>query len=192
MADASLVERARRGDAAAFGALVRRHFRAAYAVALAQLGDAMDAEDVCQDAFVRALERLDQCREPAKFAGWLMTIVRNCAHNFRRYERVRATEPLDPASMNGPGPGPPGRSARAARDVERGELRALLETALAELSPAQREVVLLHDMEGWKHREIAERLGLSEVASRQHLFNARRALREGLGANVLREYSNDD
>lgn len=187
MADASLVERARRGDAAAFGALVQRHFRAAYAVALAQLGDPTDAEDVCQDAFVRALERLDQCREPAKFAGWLMTIVRNCAHNFRSYERVRATEPLDPASMNGPGP------ARAARDAERGELRALLQTALAELSPAQREVVLLHDMEGWKHREIAERLGLSEVASRQHLFNARRALREGLGGrNVLREYANED
>ena len=68
-----------------------------------------------------------------------------------------------------------------------------LQTALAELSPAQREVVLLHDMEGWKHREIAERLGLSEVASRQHLFNARRALREGLGGrNVLREYANED
>ena len=59
MPDAVLVEQARRGDAEAFEALVRRHYRAAFSVALSQLGDVMDAEDVVQDAFIRALERLD-------------------------------------------------------------------------------------------------------------------------------------
>ncbi|MCH7729611.1 MAG: sigma-70 family RNA polymerase sigma factor, partial [Planctomycetes bacterium] len=75
--DATYVARARRGDASAFEALVRRHYRVAYAVALALLSNNMDAEDVCQDAFLKALERLDDCREPDKFASWLLRIVRN-------------------------------------------------------------------------------------------------------------------
>src|SRR5438105_2856223 len=65
--DAELVAHIRHGDAVAADELVRRHFRAAYAVALALLGNAMDAEDVCQDAFVRALERIEKCRKPDRF-----------------------------------------------------------------------------------------------------------------------------
>jgi RNA polymerase sigma-70 factor (ECF subfamily) len=76
-------------------------------------------------------------------------------------------------------------------DAERAELRGSLELALAQLSEVQREVVLLHDLEGWKHREIAESLAISEGMSRQHLMAARRALRERLGGNLLKEYSND-
>ena len=183
MPDAVLVERARRGDAEAFEALVRRHYRAAFSVALSQLGDVMDAEDVVQDAFIRALERLDDCI-PERFLGWLLTIVRNRAHNYRDYRRVRASSPLDAVAAES--------SLDTAREAEQGQLRTLLEEALTTLTPTQREVALLHDMEGWKHREIAEALELSEVTSRQHLFNARRLLRERLGANALKEYSNDD
>ncbi len=183
LADASLVEQARRGDGAAFETLIRRHFRAAYSVALAQLGNAMDAEDVCQDAFLRALEKLEQCHDPERFAGWLLQIVRNQARNFRNYRQVRSAEPLETAPAESP--------ASAAREVELEELRGRLEAALAELSDTQREVVLLHDLEGWKHREIAVNLEISEVMSRQHLFMARRALRERLGTQVLREYSHE-
>ncbi len=182
MPDASLVEQARRGDASAFETLIRRHFRAAHSVALAQLGNAMDAEDVCQDAFLRALEKLEQCRDPEKFAGWLLQIVRNQARNFRNYRKVRSAEPLETA---------PAERPSAAREVELEELRGRLEAALGELSDTQREVVLLHDLEGWKHREIAVNLEISEVMSRQHLFMARRALRERLGTQVLREYSHE-
>jgi RNA polymerase sigma-70 factor (ECF subfamily) len=183
LTDLSLVQRARRGDEAAFEGLVRRHYRAAYAVALAQLGNQMDAEDVCQDAFVRALERLDEIRDPAKFAGWLLQIVRNRAHNFRDYRKVRAAQPLEHAAASAPdNPG---------RDAERAELREELQSALDELSPIQREVVLLHDLEGWKHREIAEALEISEGMSRQHLMGARRNLRELLGAKTLEEYRDD-
>ena len=71
------------------------------------------------------------------------------------------------------------------------ELRAKLESALSQVSEVQRQVVLLHDLDDWKHREIAESLGISEGMSRQHLFNARRVLRERIGAKVLKEYSND-
>ncbi len=183
MPDAQLVERARRGDAAAFEALVRRHYRAAYAVALSAVGQAMDAEDVCQDAFVRALQRLDELRDPGRFAAWLLRIVRNLAANYRSYRRVRSAQPLDQVSA--------ASESDTAREAERSELRQELEAAIAELSPAQREVVLLHDLEGWKHREIADSLGLSEGMSRQHLFNARRKLRERLGVKFLEEHTDD-
>ena len=73
--DAELVERSRRGDTAGFDALVRRHYGAAYVVALSLLGNGMDAEDVCQDAFLKALDRLEECRQPDRFAAWLIRIV---------------------------------------------------------------------------------------------------------------------
>lgn len=180
--DTDLVLRACHGDSAAFEALVRRHFRPAFAVALAVLGDQMDAEDVCQDAFVRALERLEDCRNPEKFAPWLLRIVRNRALNFRRYRRIRQAAPLEVANA--------ATASDGARPAERAELRERLESALSALNEVQRQVVLLHDMEGWKHREIGEHLGFSEAMSRQHLFIARRKLRERLGA-LFKGYSND-
>jgi RNA polymerase sigma-70 factor (ECF subfamily) len=177
--DAALVRQARRGDAGAFDTLVRRHYRAAYAVALAVLGNRADAEDVCQDSFLKALERLEDCREPEKFAGWLLQVVRNRARNYRDYRRVRRTASLDPEwAASGDNP---------ARAVERAELRAAIMAALGSLSELQREVVLLHDLEGWPHRDVGETLGISEVASRQHLFLARRVLRERLGPHALKE-----
>jgi len=182
--DALLVERARRADAAAYEVLVRRYYRAAYAVALSQLGRAMDAEDVCQEALVRALERLDDCRRPQRFAAWLLQIVRNRAHNYRDYLKLRAAAPLDDTAVAG------GRTD-SLREVQRGELRQRLERALGSLTELQRQVVLLHDLDGWKHSAIADLLGLSEVASRQHLFHARRLLRERLGAGALEEYVNE-
>jgi len=172
--DAAYVERARRGDASAFEALVRRYYRAAYAVALALLSNSMDAEDVCQDAFLKALERLDDCREPDKFASWLLRIVRNRAHNFRAYRRVRATESLELTGAAG--------REDSAKDAERADLRKRLEDALGELSEIQRQVVLLHDLEGLKHREIAGHLAISEEMSRQHVLKARRTLRKILAA----------
>ena len=180
--DARLVRKACRGDAVAFEGLVRRHYRAAYSVALAILGSAMDAEDVCQDAFIKALERLDDCRNPGKFAAWLMQIVRNRARNYIDYRRVRQTVDLDEVAASG--------GAKTDRRVEQVELRETLQEALAELTEMQRQVVLLHDLEGWKHREIAESLDVSEVASRQHLLNARRRLRELLGRELLEEHKN--
>lgn len=174
-----LVLRARAGDARAFEDLVRGHYRAAYATARALTGNDMDAEDVVQDGFIRALERLDAC-DPERFAGWLLTIVRNRAHNVREREQVRAAaaiEDVDPAGRD-----------RTDRWTERDELQRTLDDALARLSPTQREVVLLHDLEGWRHREIAEALAMSEGMARQHLFQARKRLRELLPRDDLKEY----
>jgi RNA polymerase sigma-70 factor (ECF subfamily) len=165
---AELVTRAKRGETSAFDELARRHLRSAYAVALAVLGRPADADDVAQDAFVAALERIDDCRDPARFSGWLIRIVRNRALNALEKRKVRDADELDDH----------------ATDTSFGDvaLRGHLLKALHKLSPIQREIVLLHDLDGWKHAELAEALGLSETHCRQHLFTARRALRAELSA----------
>ena len=182
--DARLVLRAREGDRSAFEKLVRRHFSGARAVALAELADSRDADDAVQDAFIVALERLEDCRNPAAFGPWLRRIVRNRARSIGRRERVRRTEPLEQVVT---------RTSKAdpARDLDRAELRARLEAALAELTPVQRAVVLLHDLEGYRHREIAEELRIPEGTVRSHLFLARRALRERLGEAHAPEWQDE-
>jgi DNA-directed RNA polymerase specialized sigma24 family protein len=142
---ADLVIRAKSGDHQAFEALVRAYLRAAYSVALATVGRPADAEDVAQEALLVAFERLDTCREPARFGGWLLRIVRN---------QALETTTADATAFQG----------------------RLLD-ALRTLSPLRREIVLLHELEGWTHSEIADALGISELMSRQHLFLARRDLR---------------
>lgn len=170
--DGALVRRARAGDEEAFGALVRRHSRAAYAVALSVTGRHEDAEDAVQESFLVALQRLEDCREPDRFVGWLLTIVRNRSRNLVRRESLRETEEVPPGVSSDRGT-PEG-------ELERSELRGRLRDALFELSEIRREIVLLHDMEGWKHREIAERLGVPSGTVRSHLHFARKALREHL------------
>ncbi len=146
--------------------------RAAYSVAYSVTGRHEDAEDAAQEAFVVALERLDDCRSPDRFAGWLMTIVRNRSRNLVRRESLRDTDPV-PVSARSAGPTPD-------KVTEQAELGAKLAAALERLPQVQREIVLLHDLEGWKHREIAERLEIPSGTVRSHLHFARKALRASL------------
>jgi RNA polymerase sigma-70 factor, ECF subfamily len=179
--DTVLVVRASAGDAAAFGALVRRHLPAAYAVARAVVGERADAEDVCQDAFATALARLEDCHPAEKFRPWLLLIVRNRAVSFHRWQRVRV------AAVLGTAPGEtdlPAASESPLAAAERADLRARLTAALARLSEAERTTVVLHDVEGWGHREIAALLGVAVGTSRGTLCVARRRLRELLGPEV--------
>lgn len=172
--DGQLVERVRAGDERAFERLVRRHLRVAHSVARAKLGGDPDAaDDVCQEAFITALDRIDECRDPERFRAWLLTIVRNKAHNYREYLKVRDTTSLDAV---------PGVSTGedTSERVERRELREQLDEALGRLTELQRKVFVRFDMEGWDHGEIAEELGISRGSSRVHLHAARRALRKGL------------
>ncbi len=178
--DASFVEQAKRGNSTAFEALVRRYYRAAHTTALALVGNTMDAEDVCQDAFVRALQRLEDCHSPDRFKSWLLKIVRNRAHNFREYQQVRAGTAIEEVAVAG--------RSDPGKDAVRSELRGKLETALSELTEMQRQVVLLYDMEGCKHDDIAKSLGVSIESSRQHLFVARKRLQKILGADIVKVY----
>jgi len=171
--DAELVARIQSGDAVAFDTLMRRHFRMAFLIAYAQLGNRADAEDVCQDAFLRCWERILDCRDPSRVGRWIASIVRNTARNRREYLAVRDAVPLDAALAS--------TGRRPDTDAERGDLRIKLSAALLALSSLQREVVLLHDLEGWRHAEIAGQLGLSPLMSRRHLSDARKRLRELLG-----------
>jgi RNA polymerase sigma-70 factor (ECF subfamily) len=129
-----------------------------------------DAEDVAQDALVVAVEKIETCREPARFAAWLFAIVRTRSLNFLDRRRLRdvAREP-EIVEQSGEAP-----------CIERAKEREQLLAALLALAPVQREIVLLHDLEDWTHAEIAAALDLSEVMSRQHLFQARRLLRHNL------------
>jgi RNA polymerase sigma-70 factor (ECF subfamily) len=167
---ADLVRSAQAGDAGAFDVLARAFLRPAFAVALAVGGRPADAEDVAQEAVVTALTRIDTCREPGRFGPWLLQSVRNRARNWLDHRRLADVPATD---VEVAGEVDPGKN-------ERGLLRRQLLRALDSVTPVQREVVLLHDLEGWTHAEIAAALDLSEVSSRQHLFNARRALRARL------------
>lgn len=163
------VLRARRGDRQAMEALVRRFLRPAYVVALSVVRVPVEAEDVAQEAVAMAMQQLETCRDPGRFAAWLMSNVRNRALNRLAASKVRQRY-ADGASHD----------EAAASDTERVVLREHLLAALEVLTPQQREVVLLHDLESWTHPEIASALGLSEVNSRQVLSVARRALRAKL------------
>lgn len=173
--DGELVRAVRGGNRKAAGQLVQRYLRSCRALALAVTGDIATAEDACQDAFVYAIERIDDCRDPAKFGAWLRQIVRSHARNHLRYAAVRRTEPLSDSTATG------ARDSPAAA-AELADVRERLLAALSQLSEERREIVLLHDLEGWTHMEIGERLSMPEGTVRSHLHHARRKLRELLGA----------
>jgi len=167
---AELVDRVRRGESEAYAGLVRAYLRPAYAVALSVVGRSADAEDIAQDAFLKAFAVIDTCREPARFGAWLFQIVRNQARNFLESRGLREVVAdgrwvLESVSM------PP----------ESAGMCAALLSALADLDVKEREVILLHDLERWTHAEIGQALDISEVYSRQHLFRARQVLRTKLG-----------
>ena len=170
--DGELVRRALKGDERAFGQLVEHYQRPAYAVAYSVTGRHEDAEDAAQESFLVALERLEECRNPDRFGGWLMTIVRNRSKNLIRRESLRDTDQVPPGARS--------RAPTPDRVAEVLQIREMLEQALSELPEVQRQIVLLHDLEGWKHREIAERLELPSGTVRSHLHFARKALRKAL------------
>jgi RNA polymerase sigma-70 factor, ECF subfamily len=163
-----LVVAAQLGDTSAGEALARRFLRPAYAVALSILRRPSDAEDVAQDALIIALLKIQDCRAPSAFGAWLMQIVRNQALNLRSKRILRDVPEQQPEEIASP---------RASGDTL---TRMRLLKALDHLTEQQREVVLLHDLAGFHHMEIAKTLDISNTNSRQILFVARAVLRRYL------------
>ena len=161
-----LVLSAQRGSHEAFAELVRGHQRRAYAVARAIVLDHHDAEDAVQDGFLHAYRALARFRPGEPFGAWLHRIVANAALDLQRRRKVRAAGTL------------PETIALPFRDpAEADELRRRLTAALEELTERQRAVIVLHDVEGFRHAEIGETLGIPEGTARSDLHHARATLR---------------
>lgn len=161
---------AQQGNQAAFGQLVTRHQRRAYAVARAIVLNHEDAEDAVQEAFLHAYRALDRFRPDQAFGAWLHRIVANAALDLTRRRKVREADEL-PETVASPFRDP----------AEAGNLKERLQKALAELPPRQRAVIVLHDIEGFKHAEIGTMLGIPEGTARSDLHYARARLRDSLG-----------
>jgi RNA polymerase sigma-70 factor, ECF subfamily len=172
--DTLLVERVLRGDAEAYGDLVRRHMRRAFAIAYRILEHREDAEDVVQDTFLRALERIDSLDTRRPFHPWLYRIVVNQALNYRRSRSRRATEVLPDAVA--------ATAATPEDNAEAALLRRRLRSALDMLTERQRTMIQLADLEGFDSTEIAAILDLAPGTVRWHLHAARRTLRRALDA----------
>ena len=167
--DAALARAARAGDGDAFATLVRHHQRRAYTIARAIVLSHEDAEDAVQDAFLHVHRALSRFDANYPFGAWLARIVANAALDLVRRRRVRATEELPPTvAMPFRDPG------------EAAEMRELLGAALGDLPARQRAVLVLHDVEGYRHSEIGTMLGMPEGTARSDLHHARATLRVAL------------
>jgi RNA polymerase sigma-70 factor (ECF subfamily) len=167
--EAELVERARLGDRAAAGLLIRRHEGVVYATALARLRDVEDAKDVAQEALLRGLSTLPKLREAARFGAYVARIAMRLAADRKRRRRPR--EPLPDLADREPGP----LDRLTRRERERrllGELERLPEEA--------RQVFLLRHVEGLSYAGIAALLGMPQGTVAWTLHRARRSLRASL------------
>src|SRR5689334_14730808 len=172
--DRELVDRAKQGDASAYDVLVHRHVARAMAVARRLLGNVEDAEDLVQEAFMRALDRLGTFDESRAFAPWFFRLLINTGINARKARTLRAAEP-DRGDV-------PWRGASPHDLAERREIRDRFRTALAKLPPRQRLVVAMVEVDGLTTAEIAAALGISRETVRWHHHQARQALRNALAA----------
>ncbi|MFH0908633.1 MAG: sigma-70 family RNA polymerase sigma factor [bacterium] len=177
--DVRLVERARIHDVQAYSELVRRYQRKIYGLVYNMTSNREDAEDLVQDVFVKAYSSLKHFHGNSSFYTWVYRIAVNRTINFLKKRKRRMAESLDdvnraierdPAFVE--------LSAKESpfRDMTITELKERLNRALLTLSEKHRAVVVMHDIEGTPHDEIAKILGCSEGTVRSRLFYARQAL----------------
>jgi RNA polymerase sigma-70 factor (ECF subfamily) len=171
MSERELVARAKDGDVAAFEALYRQHEKRIYGLCLRMVADPSRAEDLTQEAFVRAWQKLGSFHGQSAFGTWLHRLTVNVVlgairSRSRRKDFAVANEELH--IVPDPRPAP---ALESGIDLTR---------AISELPPKARVVFLLHDVEGLKHGEVAEALGIAIGTSKAHLHRARQILREAL------------
>jgi RNA polymerase sigma-70 factor (ECF subfamily) len=176
---AAVLARARQGDSDAFRALVERHSRNAFRLAYRLTGNEQDAEDVVQEAFIRAYRQLGRFESRANFGTWLYRIVANCSVDHIRVRQSRRdqsrAESLDEASdiVSNAAPSPE-RLARSA------EIERHVANAMSHLSPLERAAFTLRHYEGRSIDEIGRMLGLGTSATKHSVFRAVRKLRVAL------------
>ena len=176
--DQCLIAQCLDGDTAAFGELVRRYQDRLYNTVYRLVGNAEDAQDVVQDAFLHAYQSLDGFKGDSLFFTWLYRIAVNTAISHKRRQRVllridsgrngaASVQPLDDSESSRPG-----------EALERAEQEQRIQHALSRLSPEHRAVLVLKDMEGRKYEAMADILGVPIGTIRSRLHRARAELRE--------------
>ena len=167
MSALQLVRAAAGGDESAAATLYDEHASLVRGMIARRVPDAALVEDLCQEAWLRAFRALPGFRGEAAFSTWLHSIVRNVLISWSRRKNLVQFH------------------SELAEDVGRSvsdptDLRMDLQRALADLPAGMRQVLMLHDVEGWTHQEIAETLGVAEGTSKSQLFKARAKLRATL------------
>ena len=168
-----LVRRAQAGERAAFDRLYHEHVDRVYGIRLRMSTRAAEAERLTQDAFVRLWQRISSFRGESEFSSWLYRLTVNVVLEDSRAERRRSArvDPVDDLSAFDRGAEP------AAAHTE---TRIELEQAIAALPRGARYVLIMHDIEGYKHEEIARLTGTTAGSVKSQLHRARRLLREAL------------
>lgn len=169
--DEELVDRAARGDVEAFEELYRENVGRVYLLCLRMCGDPSYAEELAQEAFVRAWQKLGSFRGASQFSTWLHRVTVNVVlgnrrSTARREARVKAVGDDLPVDLT-------------ASDSSPGQTLDL-ERSIAALPEGARTVFVLHDVEGYRHREIADLTGLAVGTSKAQLHRARKLLRKAL------------
>lgn len=166
MTEHELILRAQNGDADAIEALYRRHAPRVHTVIRRLTGDDAQADDVAQEAWLRAIRALPTFRGQSLFGTWLHRIAVNCALYRRRQKaRLAGREGELPEAI--PSRAPVGQPL----------LRMRLERAMDRLPEGMRRVLILHDVEGYTHEEIAELMGVAPGTCKSQLFKARAKMR---------------
>ena len=171
MSETDLVREAQAGSADAFERLYRKHGRRVYAVCLRMVSDPGRAEELMQDAFVRAWSAIGSFQHRSAFGTWLHRLTVNVVLSDMRAEKRRLSRELLPGELD-----------EFEREVGGAmpETRVDLERAIAALPSGAKEVLILHDIEGYRYREIAELVGVAEGTVKSQLSRARRLVREAL------------
>lgn len=174
-----LIAKAKQGDRGAFDELVKATYQKVHGLALRLTGNEHDADDVVQDTYVRAFRSLRKFRGDARFSTWLHRITANSASTYMgRRQRDSRHDDIDAVIDLA--------DHREANDPEfalqNGAVGQRLRRALDNLPERLRNVVVLRDVHGMSHREIAEELEISEAAAKVRLHRARARLRDGLVA----------
>jgi RNA polymerase sigma-70 factor (ECF subfamily) len=171
--EAAVVEACRSGNLDAYERLYSLHGPRMKSIALNLLGNTTDAEDAVQDAFLKIHRGLGNFRGQSAFSTWVYRIVVNACYDMRRRGLRRLEEPAPEVQPGEEEKQPPAPAANH-------PLRLALERAVGQLSETYRSVFVLYEVEGFSHAEIAGMLAISEGASKNRLFEAKRALRRML------------
>lgn len=184
LTEATLMARARDGDASAFGELVHRYMRRAYFASLGLVGSHDDALDLSQEAFTRALRASSRLDPERPFYPWLYGILRRLCLNHLRDGRSQRAKLAEAGAWLEDEAQARAASSNPSHAVERDELRRRVATAIESLPPIQREVLVLREFEGLHYREIAELLEIPEGTVMSRLYAARNGLAAALGDDL--------